>query len=683
MKTKLTYLLLLASLSFSYGQIDTTYHRQVLKTSKDIQQKLTSIDSLISYQSKIRHYKDVGRYIELVELYLDEALKEEEKVIAAKKLCDLTIAPYVMTGNVDKYYKLLEKLEQHNKTTVFPKEDVRTSKAKDEEFLWRFNYLKGGYYANTSNYTEAIKFYNLSIVSIDKTTIEYAKALGNIGVCNYYLGNYAEAFKSLKESSKLFWNLNYKIEYYRTISGMLDFYVFFGLYKDAVKERQKLIDQKVNDSVFLGLAYDYAFQAMAYEKLKDPKKQEESLIKGLKYLPHEADYGRNFIEMLLYTNYTSLYAPIDHKKAKKYVERLRELSRNLDHKYIYYMNYEIAEASYLYYSGEKDKALELYLSILDNAEKQKRFREVSIVSEKISEIYESRNNIKKALKYLKFHERVEDSVTSTQKANVLSYYQTLYAGEKKELEILKQKEAIHDLEDDAKIRERAMLVGSIGLTLLFVIIFLLRNRRYLRRKNNLQAKFSQNLLLSQELERRRIAKELHDSLGQKLLIVKNQIPKELVKVRESLDSSIDEMRVISRALNPLKLKELGITSAIKGLVRDLDENCDDTYFFEDVENIDGMLSKEKELSLYRIIQECFSNVMKHAKASSAKLEIKKEESKIIITIQDNGIGFDFTKNFNKSKSLGLKTIEERVRFLNGNLKVTSKKGKGAFLKIAI
>ena len=143
------------------------------------------------------------------------------------------------------------------------------------------------------------------------------------------------------------------------------------------------------------------------------------------------------------------------------------------------------------------------------------------------------------------------------------------------------------------------------------------------------------------------------------------------------------MRTISRTLHPFQLKEVGITSAINNLIDQLDKNYPDTYIFGDVDNIDGVLTIEQELNLFRIVQECFSNIIKHAKAQSAKIHLEKKGNEIIMILQDNGVGFDFSKKFKNLKSLGLKTIKERVRFLNGILWVESDDKSGSKFKIII
>jgi signal transduction histidine kinase len=279
--------------------------------------------------------------------------------------------------------------------------------------------------------------------------------------------------------------------------------------------------------------------------------------------------------------------------------------------------------------------------------------------------------------------KLKDSVLNRTKTNALAFYQTLYETEKKEAEILKQQRDIEVLAAQNERERRLMIFGGVGLGLAFLIVLLYRNRVHLKRENQLQVSYSQNLLLSQDVERKRISKDLHDSLGQSLLLVKNKISKEDEEAKELLNDAIDEMRSISRTLYPLQLKQLGITSAISSLIEQLDENYPDTYIFGDVENIDGMLSTEQELNLFRIIQECLSNVVKHAKAESAKLELQREQNKIVMTLQDNGIGFDFFSKFKNLKSLGLKTIKERVNYINGILRVESSPGNGSKFKIEI
>jgi signal transduction histidine kinase len=167
------------------------------------------------------------------------------------------------------------------------------------------------------------------------------------------------------------------------------------------------------------------------------------------------------------------------------------------------------------------------------------------------------------------------------------------------------------------------------------------------------------------------------------MLIKNNISNENKNAKDLLNGAIEEIRTISRTLHPYQLKEIGITSAINNLVRELNENYPDTYIFGDIYNIDGLLTNEQELNLYRIVQECFSNIIKHAKAKSAKIHLERIQNKIILVLQDNGIGFNFSKKLKNPQSMGLKTIKERIRFINGNLFVETNDKIGSKFKITI
>ena len=145
--------------------------------------------------------------------------------------------------------------------------------------------------------------------------------------------------------------------------------------------------------------------------------------------------------------------------------------------------------------------------------------------------------------------------------------------------------------------------------------------------------------------------------------------------KKMVDHTIEEVRAISRDLHPFQLQELGITKAIEYTINQIDENT--TLFISaEIDNIDDIFSKEDEVNIYRIIQESLSNILKHADAEAGKVSIKKFANNILISIRDNGVGFDFAEKYQDVKSLGLKTLLERTKFLKGQMKVTSKKDTG-------
>jgi signal transduction histidine kinase len=208
-------------------------------------------------------------------------------------------------------------------------------------------------------------------------------------------------------------------------------------------------------------------------------------------------------------------------------------------------------------------------------------------------------------------------------------------------------------------------------------------QRGLKEKQALQQKFAQKLLLSQEQERKRISKDLHDGLGQHLLLIKNSLTmsgdeENKEKVREA----IDEVRAISQALHPFQLQELGLTRAIENMVVQIDRNSA-LFITADIENVDSLFSKEEALNIYRIIQESFNNVLKHSGAEATKIQIKKLGSEVKISIQDNGKGFNVPEKLKDVRCIGLKTLKERVRSLNGVLKINSRADQGTELNLTI
>jgi len=146
-----------------------------------------------------------------------------------------------------------------------------------------------------------------------------------------------------------------------------------------------------------------------------------------------------------------------------------------------------------------------------------------------------------------------------------------------------------------------------------------------------------------------------------------------------VSNTIQEVRSISYGLRPFHLDILGITQSIKSLVEDVAESSD-TNFNMTVENIDHLFSKEAEIHIFRIIQECLNNISKHSKATQAIVKITHSVKYVRILIEDNGIGID---NYNGESGLGLRGIKERVNFLNGTLEIENNEPTGTSIRISI
>jgi len=238
-----------------------------------------------------------------------------------------------------------------------------------------------------------------------------------------------------------------------------------------------------------------------------------------------------------------------------------------------------------------------------------------------------------------------------------------------------------------------ILVGAIllfGISMIYV-----QKISSLEKEKKRQEQFSQKLIESQENERKRIAGELHDSLGQNLLIIYNliqqyflsikEVPPELAQVEPEVKETIEEVRKISRNLHPHQLDQLGLSKAIEAMVRKV-ERVSDIDFNINIELIDTNLKPELWIHVYRIIQEALSNIVKHSKADKVNIDIKQNTSIISIIIADNGIGIKKEQQgLNKLElnGFGLESIKERARLLNANLEINSVFNNGTKISIEI
>lgn len=216
----------------------------------------------------------------------------------------------------------------------------------------------------------------------------------------------------------------------------------------------------------------------------------------------------------------------------------------------------------------------------------------------------------------------------------------------------------------------------------------------LKRKQAEREDFSRRLIESQEAERKRLAGELHDSLAQILMIVKNwaligldslsadnPAREHLTEISENTSLAINEVREISHNLRPGQLERLGLTTTIEQMVRHI-RSSTNIEFITETDNIDGLLSKESEINLYRVLQECLNNILKHSAATTAWLSIKRTASGAQIICRDNGKGFD-PETISLSSGMGLIGMAERVRMLRGRYTMESAPGKGATIFITI
>lgn len=231
-----------------------------------------------------------------------------------------------------------------------------------------------------------------------------------------------------------------------------------------------------------------------------------------------------------------------------------------------------------------------------------------------------------------------------------------------------------------------LIIGAVG----FVYYRRVEN---LTSENERQKRFTEQLIESQESERRRIASELHDGLGQQILVIKNRvelaknqvndpikISEELLHIKNSAENSIQDVRNISHALRPVHLERFGLTEALNNLAEQLQNSTQIEWSYH-VDNIDNTIDKDKEINFYRVIQEATNNILKHSNASEATVFVKKRTNFVNVIIWDDGKGF--VEKQKEISSLGFLGMKERIETLKGTLDIQSRLMEGTTIKIEI
>jgi signal transduction histidine kinase len=246
-----------------------------------------------------------------------------------------------------------------------------------------------------------------------------------------------------------------------------------------------------------------------------------------------------------------------------------------------------------------------------------------------------------------------------------------------------------------------------AITLFAFIFFGFSIARYIAHIEQSEAKLQESeqrlsrlaaqLITIQENERSRISKELHDELGQAMMLLQfqlnaiyeklqdNSLRRDLKPMLEYLEDTIENLRRLTEDLSPVPLENLGLVAAVGFLIEEISKSLG-IESAVDLEEVDHLLSPTAQLNLYRIFQEALTNIGKHAKARHLSSVLRQQNGQIYLEIADDGRGFDVPEalsNSHKTRKFGLNTMNERVRLLGGVLKLESQKGSGTKIIITI
>lgn len=337
-------------------------------------------------------------------------------------------------------------------------------------------------------------------------------------------------------------------------------------------------------------------------------------------------------------------------------------------------------------------------------------RAESNISMSLSTFYDSLGDYKNAYRYLLKHARMKDSMLTSETRNYTTQLEAQYETNKKENEILRLQQV--QQEKDYEIRRRntflAIGIGLIGL--LVIILYLLRRNHSNKQKLSQQQAFLleekiktiekeqqisslQSMINGQETERTRIAKDLHDGLGGLFSTVKmhySVLQQDTPAVKENplykktmdlLNNASDELRKVAHNMMPEVLMKVGLVEALGDFCNNISSGKLLKVRLQAF-GMENRLGRSTEIMLYRIIQELVNNIIKHAYATEALIQINREGNRLSLTIEDNGRGFD-TREAEEKRSMGMATVKSRVDYLNGRLTIDSRKDIGTTVMIDV
>jgi len=345
-----------------------------------------------------------------------------------------------------------------------------------------------------------------------------------------------------------------------------------------------------------------------------------------------------------------------------------------------------------------DSCLNLTLTLNDRESRRN-------IYSSLATLYSGQGNHKKAFEYLQKQINLQDSINKTKVETEIANLSLKYGLEKKQSEILSLQN--RNLAQENALRKRtnqrnAYLFSGSGLILVFLLFAgyfrnKASNEKIVAQQRIKQLEDEKKLLAvrflveGQEEERKRIAKEMHDGIGVLLATAKMQFssisdvnPETSIRIAKAtrlLEQATSDVRKITHNMMPGLLTKFGFFDAVE----DLMEQLDDAGTISAKVIIKGQpfrFQENKEIMLYRIVQEMVHNTIKHAKATAIKLEMEILPEKLNLSFIDNGQGFDVADMLQK-KSIGLTSIQSRVSFLDGKIDINAASGNGTMFSIEV
>lgn len=512
-----------------------------------------------------------------------------------------------------------------------------------------------------------------------------------IGEAWYFKGKYDVAANYFYESISLLEKTNNKVQLANSYNALAKLYRKTRDLKRSLDNYDKAMNlfRALNDSNGISMIYNES--GVVFEYGGDYKQAIERYSASLKI-----DQKRNDLVGICYalSNLAGVYT-LQNKfaDAEKFLQQSLSIRKKLKDTFTLALNYSDLASTYTS-SGNYEKA-KAYVDSSNVIADKMGYSELKRNNyEILSQIAEKQGNYQSALDFFRKKTDLQDSIFGIEKTKQIEELNTRYETEKKE-------GMIH--EQQSKLAIQKIIIGAaIALIILASLLGFTQYRRYQWKQEakmrsailKQQEEATKAVIEAEEGERQRIAKDLHDGVGQMMSAVKmnlsayesnaqfkNEEEKQSFENIISLvDESCKEVRSVSHNMMPNALLKNSLASAIREFIDKLDQNKLQVHLY--TEGLEERLDSNIETVLYRVIQECVNNVIKHADANTLDISVIREVNEITATIEDNGKGFD-TNNEEISDGIGLKNIRTRVEYLKGTVDFDSAPGKGTVVALHV
>jgi signal transduction histidine kinase len=321
----------------------------------------------------------------------------------------------------------------------------------------------------------------------------------------------------------------------------------------------------------------------------------------------------------------------------------------------------------------------------------------------MAQTFAARKMFDSAYHFQRLYDHLEDSIVNERSKRAIEQMMTSYTVEKKDREILALQQEKELNEATLKQQRFFWNVVAVFMILSLLLLYLVYNRYRLKQKNRFQTELNlqQNQMFHtianfQDQERKRIAQDIHDSVGSILSTAKLKLSgidaatlqldtrqkEQYYSVIHLLDEAVSELRNISHNIMPAALSRLGLTAALQNLFDHL-ESASGLQVHFNVYGSSGRLEESTEIMIYRIVLELVNNVVKHAKAKTMTVQLIEYPDHINITVDDDGVGFNQDQAKRERKGIGLTNIISRIESVKGKIEIDSQERQGTSVLLDI